>query len=278
MITINHLNFGYHKRKPLFTDLNLELKPGHIYGLLGKNGAGKSSLLRLLCGLLFPKQGEITAMSFIPGKRQPAFLEQVFFVPEEIDLPHLSVQQYCNVNGPFYSAFSKEYFYELLKEFEVDADAKIKDLSYGQRKKLLIAFAVATNAKFLVMDEPTNGLDIPSKSQFRKIMAGVIDEERCIVISTHQVRDLDNLIDAVIILDEGSIVLNDTMERISERLLFTVAKTIDEHANVLYQESSLAGYLTVAENQYGEDSKPDMELLFNAATENKQHIRKIFNN
>ncbi|SMO33518.1 ABC transporter ATP-binding protein [Solitalea koreensis] len=277
MLNINHLKFGYKPKKTLFENVNLHLSAGHIYGLLGKNGAGKSSLLRMMCGLLFPKEGTIEAMGFMPMQRKPSFLQQVYFVPEEVELPHLQIKQFVKVNGAFYPAFNVEQFTLLLTEFEVNIDSHIKDLSYGQQKKVVIAFAIATNARLLLLDEPTNGLDIPSKAQLRKVLAGHINEDSCIIISTHQIRDLDSLIDSIIILDNGEIILNESTDRITEKLAFKVLNQ-ETAAPILYAEPSLAGQLTVLENVNNEASKLDIELLFNAATVNKPELLRIFNN
>ncbi|POY38396.1 ABC transporter ATP-binding protein [Solitalea longa] len=277
MLNIYQLKFGYKAKQHLFEKLDLELSAGHIYGLLGKNGAGKSSLLRMMCGLVFPKEGSVEAFAFNPMQRHPAFLQQVFFVPEEVELPNLKIKQFAKINGAFYPGFDREKFNLLLTEFELNIDSHIKDLSYGQQKKVSISFAIATNAKLLLLDEPTNGLDIPSKAQLRKILAGHINEDSCIVISTHQVRDLDNLIDSIIILENGAIILNENTERITEKLAFKVLQQ-ETSSNVLYAEPSLAGQLSVLENTRNEASKLDIELLFNAAIENKPEILRIFNN
>ena len=193
MISIDNLSFAY-KKKPVFDGLNLEFKAGHVYGLLGRNGTGKTSLLRNIAGLLFPKKGSITVNGCTPSKRLPIFLEDVFMVPEEFYLPDIPIATYIKNYAPFYPRFDNDKFNKYISVFEIPADSTLQNMSYGQKKKVLLAFAVATNARVLLMDEPTNGLDIMSKSQFRKILAEALDEERCIIISTHQVKDLENLL------------------------------------------------------------------------------------
>src|SRR6185437_6980849 len=107
--------------------------------------------------------------------------------------------------------------------FELHTDGRLDQMSYGQRKKALICFALATNAEVLLLDEPTNGLDIVSKGQFRKVMAGAVDDDKCIVISTHQIKDVENLIDRVTIIDEGKILFDQNIDTIAERLFFTLS-------------------------------------------------------
>lgn len=253
----------------------MQLSNGHIYGLLGKNGAGKSTLLKNLAGLVYAQSGKIDVLGFDPAKRQPALLQQICFIPEEFHLPAIKIDSYVKANAAFYPEFNHQYFADLLKEFDIPVGQKLIDMSYGQKKKVIISFGLATNAKLVIMDEPTNGLDIPSKAQFRKIMASALTEDKCIIISTHQVRDLDNLIDTVIMLDENKIALKATVEEVTEKLCFKRVKELDE--TVIYAEPSLAGYNAVMPNYHQEDSKLDMELLFNAVLTEKNKLKPIFN-
>ncbi|GAA3973767.1 ABC transporter ATP-binding protein [Pedobacter ginsengiterrae] len=255
--------------------MSMRLSNGHIYGLLGKNGAGKSTLLKNLAGLVYAQSGSLDVMGFNPAKRQPELLEQICFIPEEFYLPSVKIDSYVKANAPFYKNFNHSYFSELLKEFDIPASNKLINMSYGQKKKFIIAFGLATQARLIIMDEPTNGLDIPSKAQFRKIMASALTEERCIIISTHQVRDLDNLIDTVIMLDENDVALKASVEEITEKLTFKKVKELDE--SIIYAEPSLSGYNAVMPNFHNEDSKLDMELLFNAILAEKIKFKPLFN-
>lgn len=276
MIHLDRVSFGYSKRKKLFEDLTMKLEPGHIYGLLGKNGAGKSSLLRNMAGLLYPLEGKIEVAGYEPRKRQPAFLQDLFFIPEEIYLPSVTMQQYLNTFAPFYPHFNEEQFNSYIGEFDIPKGNKLTGMSYGQKKKVLIAFSLATNTKVLLMDEPTNGLDIPSKSQFRKIVSSALDTDRTIMISTHQTRDLDNLIDSIIIIEDSEILIQHSLEEVAERLCFETLASVDQDERVLYAEPSLRGYKAVTENYEKEDSRVDLEQLFNAVIGNRDRIKKIF--
>jgi ABC-2 type transport system ATP-binding protein len=276
MINLTNLTFGYSRKKRIFQHLTLSLLPGTLYGLLGKNGAGKSSLLRLMGGLLYPEAGQVTVAGFEPRKRQPAFLQELYFIPEEIHLPPMKLERYINTMGSFYPNFSEAQFRRYLTEFDVPQDHTLTAMSYGQKKKLIISFALATNTRILIMDEPTNGLDIPSKSQFRKIVSSALGPDRLILISTHQVRDLDNLIDAVIVVDESEILLNHSLADIGDRLLFNTVSTITETDRVLYTEPSVRGQAVVMENVTQEDSKVDLERLFNTVLANRERIKTLF--
>jgi len=275
MIDIQNLHFAYRK-KPVFTGLSLQLQPGFIYGLLGKNGTGKSTLLRTIAGLLFPDKGSVQVLGFTPGKRQPAFLQQVFMVPEEFYLPDVPLSHLVDHHAPFYPKFSATQFEKYISEFEIPSGSTLQNMSYGQKKKVLISFALASNAAMLLMDEPTNGLDIMSKSQFRKVMAGALSEEKCIVISTHQVKDLENLIDRITVIDEGRILFDETAERISRKLSFQLSFDGEEIQQSLYNESSLRGAAIVTRNTGDEEGKLDLELLYKAIVLNGDAVTAVF--
>ena len=276
MIDIKDLSFRYSARKALFEQLDLQLLPGHIYGLMGKNGSGKSTLLHLLSGLLFPQSGEIKVLDYVPKQRGADFLQNMFLVPEEFALPDVSIVLYAKLHAPFYPLFDYALFAKILKEFDIDTNDSMSKMSMGQRKKAYIAFAMATSTKFLWMDEPTNGLDIPSKSQFRKIMAYMDIEDRCVVISTHQVRDLNNVIDAMVVLDEHKIVFNHDLNSISQKLkcIFCIN---EKPADIIYEETSFVGSHAIVPNTENEPGQVDMELLFNAIMYRNTEITNLFN-
>lgn len=275
MVSLQNITYSYRRGARVLDQLSLTLEPGRIYGLLGQNGAGKSTLLYQMAGLLFPQAGTCTVSGFTPSRRKPAFLQSVYVVPEIFRLPDLSAQAYLHLYAPFYPAFDLQQCASILAQFGIDQSEKLPSLSHGQQKKFLIAFAVATGAKLLLFDEPTNGLDIPSKQQFRKIIAGSLRDDQCIVISTHQVRDLDSLIDDVLILDKGRIMLQAAVSRITERLVFKKVKDRSESGKPLYAEEALGGYAVISLNTTEEHSRLDMELLFNAALSGNETILPI---
>ena len=275
MIVIENLSFAY-KKKPVFKGLNLEFTAGHVYGLLGKNGTGKSSLLRNIAGLLRPKAGNIKVNGCTPFERLPTFLADVFLVPEEFHLPDISINDFITYYAPFYPRFNKERFNNYITVFETPANSTLQNMSYGQKKKVLISFALATGARVLLMDEPTNGLDIISKSQFRKILAEALDDERCIIISTHQVKDLENLIDRITIIDEGKILFDQDIDSITRKLSFRYSYSNADLATALYSESLLKGNLIVAPNEDADESNLDLELLYKAIVISGDKITKLF--
>ncbi len=276
MITIKNLDFGYKKTK-LFKDLSLDLKHGSIYGLLGKNGAGKTTLLKILAGLIFPESGEISVLGFTPSERNPDFLKEIFFLPEEYTLPGIKPGEFKKIYAPFYPDFDDEEFFKLISEFSLPEDSKLSNFSYGQKKKFLLSFGIASNSRILLLDEPTNGLDIPTKTRFRKIVASSQSKDRIIIISTHQVRDVENLIDPVIILDDGSIIFNETMDRVTDVLSVKKISTLSDETDILYSENEIDGYKVVVKNRDRDQSAIDFETLFNTVITNPHGIQSAFN-
>lgn len=277
MVNVQNVTFSYTRNTKLLSNLSLQLEAGRIHGLLGKNGEGKSTLLKLISGLDFPKAGSIDTLGFNPVKRHPEMLRDIFFLPEELPQLALSIESYEKVYAPFYPNFSAEQFNSYLKEFDIEnKKSKLNKLSHGQKKKVFVAFGLATNTKLLLMDEPTNGLDIPSKGQFRRMVASAIDENRCLIISTHQVHDLDSLIDSITVMEKHEIVFNQPIEEITKKLLFRVADRNEKDEHVIYSEDTLRGLYQVCENTTGEESKLDIELLFNAILSEKNKIVKLF--
>lgn len=276
MIEIKDLSFSYKKKSPIYDNFSLNIGTGEVFGLLGKNGTGKTTLLYLMTGLLHPQSGKVCFNGTDVHERHPSTLSEVFIVPEEFDLPDISLKQYVNITAPFYPKFSHEQLNSCLEVFEMPADIKFGELSMGQKKKAFICFALATNTSLLVMDEPSNGLDIPSKSQFRKAIAMGMSEEKSVIISTHQVRDIDSLLDHVIIIDDKHVLLDASTTLINERLYFGEGEA-KENDNVIYSQPSIGGNSLLRANKGGEDSNINLELLFNATLAKREKIAAIFN-
>lgn len=268
MINVNNISFKYAGQKRLvFDDFSLRLEENRIYGLLGKNGTGKSTLLYLLSGLLRPTYGSVSCDGIATNKRLPEMLRNIFLVTEEFELPAIRLSEYVRLYKPFYPQFSDEILQGCLTDFELPADVHLGELSMGQRKKAYIAFAMATNTKYLLMDEPTNGLDIPSKSQFRKVIARHMTEERTVVISTHQVHDVEQMLDHILMLDQHSVLLNASMQEIQEQYSFTYRLPQQMDETVLYAEPTLQGNAVITKRQEGDaETQVNLELLFNYKT------------
>lgn len=276
MIKIEGLTFKYGKRASVFQDFSLEMEAGKVIGLLGKNGTGKSTLLYLLSGLLRPQAGHLYFRGADVQKRLPQSLADMYLVPEEFTLPNLSLNQFVRLNASFYPRFSWEILRNCLEDFGLNEDIHLGELSMGQKKKAYMCFALAANTSLLLMDEPTNGLDIPSKSQFRKVLASGMSEEKSVVISTHQVRDIDRLLDHVIVIDGSQVLLDESVVRITDKLFFAEQGMSDPTDDALYVQPSVHGNSVILPNRYGEESPLNLELLFNALLTESEKIQKIF--
>ena len=277
MITVENLSFLYRKSKrAVLHDFSLSLEKGRVYGLLGKNGAGKSTLLYLMSGLLTPKSGKVVYHDVDVRRRLPITLQDMFLVPEEFDLPPVSLISYIELNSPFYPRFSKEDMVKYLHYFEMDINIDLGALSMGQKKKVFMSFALATNTSLLLMDEPTNGLDIPGKSQFRKFIASGMTDDKTILISTHQVRDIDKVLDHVLIMDNSRVLLNESTMSICDKLFLTESENRELLQSSLFSTPSIQGNFLLLPNESGEDSEINLELLFNATLAVPERISALF--
>lgn len=277
MLQVENISFSYGRRKPeVLSDFSFSLEKGRVYGLLGKNGVGKSTLLYLMCGLLTPKHGRVMYHGVDMRRRLPETLRDVFLVPEEFDLPAVSLVQFVELNSPFYPNFSKEDMMTYLHLFEMEWNIHLGGLSMGQKKKVFMSFALATHTSLLLMDEPTNGLDIMAKSQFRKFIASGMSDERTIVISTHQVRDIDNVLDHVVIMNNSRVLLDESIVRVTERLAFVESDSPALAEEALYKLPSVQGNSLLLPNREGVETKLNLELLFGAVLADPEKIKDLF--
>lgn len=278
MIRINNITFSYRRKADdVLTNLSLSIEPGAIYGLLGLNGEGKSTLLHLMAGLLTPNAGNITIDDVDVRLRRPSTLSKLFIVPEEFSLPEISLENYVRINAPLYPNFNRDDMERYLKEFGLNSNINLKGLSMGQKKKVFISFALAANTPVMLMDEPTNGLDIPGKSTFRKVISMAASDDRTIIISTHQVRDIDKLLDHIIVMFNHKLLLNEPISEISRRLAFVESNDAELVEKALYCQSSVAGKSLVLPNDNDDDSEVNLETLFNLAIEKPEVITQLFN-
>ena len=274
MITIKKLGFSYDTNVVL-KDISMELQEGRIYGLLGENGVGKTTLLTLLAGLKKVENGTLEIDGQIPYHREPSFLSNIYYLPDEVPAPRRKAIDFALDHGQYWTNFSASKFTEIMNVFDTDQNQRMDQMSYGQLKKTFISFALACNTKYLFMDEPTNGLDIPSKAQFRKAVSKYTSDDSTLLISTHQARDLEAIIDPIIILDRRDVLLNASLDEIAQKLYFDYSSEVDPTA--LYQEMVPGGNIQVVRNTTGAESKVNIEALFNAVLLHKNEIKEMFN-
>ncbi|GAB6088910.1 ATP-binding cassette domain-containing protein [Spirochaeta dissipatitropha] len=270
MLQMKSVDFGYRKHD-LFSGLNLTLEPGNCYGLLGLNGAGKTSLLKLAAGAVLPQQGIIELFGRNPAKRETAHLEDVYFVPEDPIAPAMTLNQWLKRIAVFRPRFDHSYFMELVQDFELEKEQKVSRWSYGQRKKFALAGALASGARLLLLDEPTNGLDIPGKGQLRRALSAGQDSDRITVLSTHQVRDLENLMDPLIFIHQGVALLEASMEDLSSRLSSARLNSLEGKEIVTARKDALGWAALMAE----QGSSLDLEMVFEAAVHSTDRLLRV---
>ena len=278
MIEVKNLSFSYGKRKQkVFDDFSLALDKGSVYGLLGKNGTGKSTLLYLMTGLLRPQAGRVLYKGVDVSMRYPLTLQDMFLVPEESALPPVSSKPHMTLTTPLSTTCSNELLSTCLRDFDMNEDIHLGELSMGQKKKAFMCLALATNTSLLVMDEPSNGLDIPSKSQFRKVIASGMTDEKSVIISTHQVRDIDSLLDHVVIIDGTRVLLNASVKTICDKVYFAEQGMNEPTDTALYVQPSVQGNSVIFPNTENEETNLNLEVLFNAMLAEREKMQTMFN-
>lgn len=277
MIAITNLYFRYPRKRQVYSGLNLNIEEGAVYALLGLNGAGKTTLLNLIAGFLIPQQGSCEVMGFESFRREPAMLQEIFLVSDTSEFPNMSIAAFCDLYAGFYPRFDQELFNHCISEFTLTPNSLLKRLSFGDKRKVILSFALATRCRLLLLDEPTNGLDIPSKATFRKLVAASLNEQQTIIMATHQVRDLSNLMDRVIIEHRREIVMNESIDRIAEKLSFGLTADLIVNGDLLYKADSLNPHETVSVNKTNQPGQVDIELLFTAAITHPHELSTILN-
>lgn len=273
MIKVENISYGYKSKLPIFNEISFEIGSG-IYGLLGENGVGKTTLMHLVCGLLFPQSGKCCIDGKDTAERRPGALSDYFFLPEEMQMPIESIAQFAARHSVFYPRFSREEFELNLEELRIDKHRKLSSVSFGQQKKAMLAYAFALHTSYIILDEPTNGLDITSRQALNRIISRSMDDESTLLISTHQAHDFEKLLDHLIILGEGEILLNRSLDEISNRLLFARTDTLPEES--IYSEQDLSGYFSIIPNTEEEENTPDIELLYKAILQQPEKIKNLF--
>lgn len=213
LIQINNLNKSY-GMKHVINDMNLELEGGKIVGLLGPNGSGKSTLIKMLGGVLKADSGEI----LIDGK--PVSVETkkiVSYLPERTYLsPSMKVKEAIRMFEDFYEDFKRERAEEMLGKLNISVNDTIKSLSKGTREKVQLVLVMSRDAKVYLLDEPMGGVDPAARDYILKTILTNYNENACVVISTHLISDVEKVLDEVVFIQNGKVILNETVDEIRE--------------------------------------------------------------
>ena len=277
MIAFKDVCFSYRRNVPVLSDLSLQIEPGTVCGLLGRNGVGKSTMLYLTAGLLRPRSGQVLCNGYIPSDRQVNFLNDIFIVPEEFDLPPITLDEYVRINSVFYPKFNLDLMHSILEIFALPGNINLGALSLGQKKKAFLSFALACNTSILLLDEPTNGLDITAKRMFRAAITAAMTDDKTIIISTHQVYDVENILDHVVIADNNRILLNRPMIDIQTKLRFGYTQDPELAKRALFSIPMPGGFNGVEFlDDPDRETEVNLETLFELTNSNPDLINQLF--
>lgn len=277
MIAFKDVCFSYRRNVPVLSNLSLQIEPGTVCGLLGRNGVGKSTMLYLTAGLLRPRSGQVLCNGYIPSDRQVNFLNDIFIVPEEFDLPPITLDEYVRINSVFYPKFNLDLMHSILEIFALPGNINLGALSLGQKKKAFLSFALACNTSILLLDEPTNGLDITAKRMFRAAITAAMTDDKTIIISTHQVYDVENILDHVVIADNNRILLNRPMIDIQTKLRFGYTQDSEQAKRALFSIPMPGGFNVVEFlDDPDRETEVNLETLFELTNSNPDLINQLF--
>lgn len=277
MIAFKDVCFSYRRNVPVLSNLSLQIEPGTVCGLLGRNGVGKSTMLYLTAGLLRPRSGQVLCNGYIPSDRQANFLNDIFIVPEEFDLPPITLDEYVRINSVFYPKFNLDLMHSILEIFALPGNINLGALSLGQKKKAFLSFALACNTSILLLDEPTNGLDITAKRMFRAAITAAMTDDKTIIISTHQVYDVENILDHVVIADNNRILLNRPMIDIQTKLRFGYTQDPELAKRALFSIPMPGGFNVVEFlDDPDRETEVNLETLFELTNSNPDLINQLF--
>lgn len=277
MIAFKDVCFSYRRNIPVLSNLSLQIEPGTVCGLLGRNGVGKSTMLYLTAGLLRSRSGQVLCNGYIPSDRQVNFLNDIFIVPEEFDLPPITLDEYVRINSVFYPKFNLDLMHSILEIFALPGNINLGALSLGQKKKAFLSFALACNTSILLLDEPTNGLDITAKRMFRAAITAAMTDDKTIIISTHQVYDVENILDHVVIADNNRILLNRPMIDIQTKLRFGYTQDPEQAKRALFSIPMPGGFNVVEFlDDPDRETEVNLETLFELTNSNPELINQLF--
>ncbi|MDE6301827.1 MAG: ATP-binding cassette domain-containing protein [Muribaculaceae bacterium] len=275
MLTLDHVSYKYKGGVQAITDANTEIGPG-TYLLIGSNGAGKTTLLRLLSTLLFATEGEVKLDGRDITLRRPEDMKQIFYMPDDLKSPMPTIAELEKRHACFYPSFNPELLRANLTDFGLTGTEKLDSLSLGMRRKSLLAYALSLGVKYLLLDEPANGMDIDSKKIFMRMINRCVSDDSTLVIATHNIHELSSMFTHLLYLDKGRLSLSISIPDLLERIAFVTSPSPVQGA--AYQEPFGGLFHAVIANEDGLDTEIDFPLLFSALTSAAGHSLADFIN
>ncbi len=214
LVNITNLTKVYDKRKTALNQITLSIPKGKIIGLLGPNGSGKTTLIKIMNGLLRPTEGTVLINGSVPGPETKA---RISYLPERTYLRNsMRVKELIAYFADFYEDFKPERAKEMLDSLKIDENAKIKTLSKGTREKVQLILVMSRDADLFILDEPIAGVDPAARDYIIKTIITNYNENATVLLSTHLISDIENVLDEVIFIKDGNLVLQTTVEEIRE--------------------------------------------------------------
>ncbi|MCM1449636.1 MAG: ABC transporter ATP-binding protein [Clostridiales bacterium] len=265
MIELKDIKFSYNKGKSLaLSDVSGTIGEG-LYLLAGENGAGKTTLLHIIAGLAIPGEGKCTIDGVESGKNRAEYNGKVFLLEENMFFPGKTINEFARIHSIFYPTFSPERFRANLGEFGLTGDEKLRSLSLGNRKKAQLAYVLALGIEVVLLDEPTNALDIEGRNSLRKLLVRSVHEGQTVIVSTHTIGDLERLFEGAVIMQSSRILFAGTEDDVTAKLSFNSDRSYRPEA--LYSENNAGRYMSISrieENDNDGSTRVDWRMLYMA--------------
>ena len=267
ILQANAIRHSYGGEQPVLAGVDLTVKQSGITGLCAPNGEGKTTLLKIIAGLQFPAAGSLSVLGQTPAERPLDLLQRIYFLPSEPYFPKWTPRKIASYYGPFYPNFNNQLYLETLQEFRVDPNRPLDRVSFGQKRRAQLAFALATRTQLLLLDEPTTGLDIQGKDQFRRTLISGTEAGQTIIIATHLLNEIAPVLDHVIVLHGGKIHAHLSLELAQNFYSFNLTTQPLPYGDKGYARRVPGGWLTVHADGREGNAAFDLETLYLALTD-----------
>lgn len=267
IIELNKVSLRYGKESPVLEELSLRMDGGGIVGLCAPNGVGKTSLLKMLMGLRYPTTGSLKVMGYDPTQRPTALLEQAYFLPADPNLPAWTPRKIGKVLGSFYPNFDPEIYQECIDDFQVDPDRVLSKLSFGQQRRVQLAFALGVRTPLLLLDEPTIGLDVNGKDQFRRSLIKATEAGQTVILATHLLNEVGPVLDQLLVLHQRQVWAHVNLEEANKIYSYHHSSYPPPEGTNSFGRRVPGGWHIVRADGGPSSAQPDLETLYLGLTD-----------